>query len=453
MLRVAFVFAIVAFGLWQARKGVFQALLFYLWLAYFRPEVWLWNASFFKSLNLSLIVGGYVLLRYPFSEGKLRFDFRSLLLVTFLALTVASLLAANHFAAQWEKWTDFAKAIVITLLIPGLATDLSRFRKVLLVIGFSLGFEAAKQGWVQLLLHPGGKNDNPLPLLGDNNGVAVGMLMLTALFIALARTAVGRKERWLHWFFTVGTAYRAISTYSRGAFLAAAGLTIVYVLRSDRKLRSALGAALLAAAILSVLPASFWERMATIQTSENQTEDSASENQSDDDSAASRLHFWRVARIMANDHPFVGVGYNSYNKEYDGYDFSRGRYGSRRSVHSMWFGVVAELGYTGLALFVAILLSSVIGAGIVARQARLGQIPKEYFYYAVAMQAAFAACAIGGTFVPWQYTEMLWHFVGLNIALRTCARNSMLAPATAPAAPAASPRVHAIFKPAAARGA
>lgn len=443
MLREIFVYTIVVVGIWQATKGAFQALLFYLFLAYFRPDAWLWDPSFIRSLNLSLLVGAYLLIRYPFSDGKLRPDLLSGLLVAFLAVTFASLYGTRHFDAQWVKWTDFTKSIVITILISGLAVDLSRFRMVALAIALSLGFEAAKQGWTQLVFSPGGINENPLPLLGDNNGVAVGMLMLTTLFIALARTAGSRRERWVHWFFIVGTAYRAIATYSRGAFLAAGGLIVVYVLRSDRKFRSALGTALVATALLSVLPSAFWDRMSTIQTSEDKLQD---------DSALSRPHFWRVATAMANQNPLLGVGYNSYNAEYDTYDFLNGRFGTRRSVHSMWFGVLAELGYTGLALFVAILVSSVISAGIVARQARRGQIPKEFFYYAVALQTAFTVCLIGGSFVPWQYTEMLWHFVGLTMALRNCALNSVPVPAAVPAAPAVPRREHTRFKPAAARG-
>jgi hypothetical protein len=39
----------------------------------------------------------------------------------------------------------------------------------------------------------------------------------------------------------------------------------------------------------------------------------------------------------------------------------------------------------------------------------------------VAIQAAFAACLVGGSFLPFQYNEILWHFVGLSMALRAIA--------------------------------
>jgi hypothetical protein len=62
-----------------------------------------------------------------------------------------------------------------------LADDVKKFRLVLLTISVSLGFEATKQGWAELLIRPGAPNMNTLPLLGDNNGVAVGILMLVPL--------------------------------------------------------------------------------------------------------------------------------------------------------------------------------------------------------------------------------------------------------------------------------
>ena len=122
---------------------------------------------------------------------------------------------------------------------------------------------------------------------------------------------------------------------------------------------------------------------------------------------------------MAAANPILGVGFNGFNKSYNQYDFLYGYYGKNRSVHSSWFGVLAELGYTGFALYVAILIMAVVACQQVATQAKTGKAPPELYYYAVAIQTGFAVCAVGGSFVAWQYCEMLWHFVGLSMGLRT----------------------------------
>ena len=75
-------------------------------------------------------------------------------------------------------YTRIIKIIAITYILVIVTTDLERFRLVIAVMVLSLGLEQGKQGWFYLLTSPGGSNSNPVAFLGDNNGTAVGMLML-----------------------------------------------------------------------------------------------------------------------------------------------------------------------------------------------------------------------------------------------------------------------------------
>lgn len=437
MLRLVLVFGITFIGLYYAVSTGFGALLFYLWVGYFRPLDWVWDDSLLRPLNLSFTAGILVLARAPGSGVKFRMDFRSFLLLLLLVHSLVSTLISPYSAYAWPFWIEFAKALIITYMIASHSVDIAKYRQVLFVIALSLGFEGAKQGWVQLLTNPGGKNINEFPLLGDNNGVAVGMIMLVGLFIVLAQTAQTARERWFHRFFMVGVAYRAISTYSRGGFLSAAVLATLYVLRSKQKAKGALGMVVVAGVILSALPAEFWDRMSTIQVA--QTEESveamsASES-ADNASSTSRLHFWAVGLKMAEANPFFGVGLNAFNKAYDRYDFLEGGYGRGRSVHSSWFGIVAETGYVGFALYVTIMLLAFVTCQQVARKSKKGQAAAELYYYAVAIQTGLAVAFVGSSFVAWQYCEMLWHFVGLSMGLRSLANAPQAAAAvTAPMA-------------------
>jgi probable O-glycosylation ligase (exosortase A-associated) len=238
--------------------------------------------------------------------------------------------------------------------------------------------------------------------------VAVGVLMMLPILVTLARTARTRWEKWLHYFLAVGMLYRSISSYSRGGFLAAAALAIALVARSQKKVRTLIGVAVAAAIALSVMPDSFWERMDTIAVTQNEERDS---------SAGSRLHFWGVALEMAQDNPILGVGHNGFYVAYDSYDPTAAAFGRRRSVHSMWMGILAEFGFVGFALFVAQLGLAWGACRRTRRLAKLGSLAPELGQFAVALEAAFLVCAVGGTFVNFQYVEMLWHFVGLSAAL------------------------------------
>jgi len=279
------------------------------------------------------------------------------------------------------------------------------------VIALSLGFEGAKQGWAQLFLNPGAQNDNGIPFLGDNNLVAVGMLMLLPVTAALGRTASTRWGRLFFYLLSIGVLYRALSTYSRGGFLTCAAVGLMYWWRSPFKLRTAIAGLLAIAIVLPALPPAFWTRMSTI----------TAEGDYRDPSTVGRLHFWNVAVSMANAHPVLGVGFNSYQAAYDGYDTSDSQFGTARSVHSAWLGVLAELGYPGLLLYLSIVGLSFASCHRVRRMAARGEIPHELGRYAVGLESALVAFAVGGSFVPFQYYEMLWHYFALTMALEAVA--------------------------------
>ena len=193
--------------------------------------------------------------------------------------------------------------------------------------------------------------------LGDNNGTAVGMLMLVPLVGLLIQTSQYKWEKRFFGFLLVGCLYRALSTYSRGGFLAAIAMAVVWGVRSVNRVRIFAAGILLAIIIVPVLPSTFWERMGTIQTYEEEK----------DDSALGRLHFWSVALRMAAANPVLGVGFNSYNKAYDSYDFSDGEYGQGRSVHSSFFGILAETGYIRCLLYLMIFVTAFRACSYVRR--------------------------------------------------------------------------------------
>src|SRR5262249_28041626 len=213
MLRAIFVAVIVIYGMVQSFRGPFYALLFYFWIAYFRPEHWLWN-DWFSQLNLSLFVGITVLVSALFSQQRrLRLGIAQCLMLLLAAQSVLSTFASPAFDYSWSYCLDFVKSTIISVLLCSLVEDERELRLVFMVIAFSLGLETVKQGWSQMIVNPGAENDNSIAMLGDNNGVAVGVFMLIALFVALARTASRRIEKLAHRFAIVGLVYRGLSTF------------------------------------------------------------------------------------------------------------------------------------------------------------------------------------------------------------------------------------------------
>jgi probable O-glycosylation ligase (exosortase A-associated) len=286
-----------------------------------------------------------------------------------------------------------------------LVDDTKKVRLATLTIALALGLEGAKQGWASTILHPGAKNSNSIPFLGDNNGVALGMMMLVPLFNALAATATRRWERLAHRFMAVGVFLRGITTYSRGGFLAAGVVGVLTLTRSRHRLRALVGIAAVIYVVNSVMPESFWDRMDTITASDDER----------DASAAGRLHFWNVAMLMANARPLYGVGPQGFKGSYTAYEPSEAV--AAPATHSSWFGVLAELGYPGILLLVANIASAIFACWKVAHRKGRDASDAQLSILANGVMTSLAAFVVAGSFLSQQYSEMLWHFVGLSTAI------------------------------------
>lgn len=404
MLRMIFVVLIICAGVFASAFGPFYALLFYLWNAYFRPEMWTYG-PFILSLHLSLIIGAYLVVRTVFSLPQPNVNIRTLLLLAFLAQSIIGTMTSEHPLWSASFLSDYWKVLLISYLIVVLVDDRDKLRITVLVIALSLGFECAKQGWANLFRAPGAKNDNPIPFLGDNNGVALGTMMLVPLFGALGYSAKTHWERFAHRFLAVGVFMRGLTTYSRGGFLAAAVLGGFMLVRSTHKFRTLLGIAVVAGIVYSVMPGSYWDRIGTIQTS----------TEGMDESAAGRLHFWSVAVDMARAKPLTGVGLNGFELSYQRYNTST-QFTGVRATHSSWFGVLADLGVPGLVLFLGNWFLAVLGCWTVARHTRTDPDRRDLNLIANALMTSLIAYAVAGSFLSFQYNEMIWHFFALATA-------------------------------------
>jgi len=422
MWRIVFCMLIIAAGVYFSAQGAFYALLFYLWNAYFRPDYWTFG-GFIMSLHLSLIVGIYLVIRTIAMVPNPQINFRTILIWLFFAQTLVGCFTSEYPLTSWLYFQDFTKVLLITYLIVVLVNDRKQFRWVMVVIGISLGFETAKQGWANLVRAPGAQNNNPIAFLGDNNGVAMGCMMLLPLLGALAQTAKGQRERFVHRFLAFGVFMRGISTYSRGGFLGAGALAVIMVLRAERKVRAVIVVAVLAVLIWNVMPVSFWDRMNSI---------TATEEERRDESASGRLYFWKVAARMADAKPMTGVGLSAYSRAYPAYN-TEGVFGGDRAAHSIWFGVWAELGYPGLLLFILNIVMAFWSCWRVGRLTKGIPSLRDLKIYANALISTVVVYCVAGSFLAQQYSEFAWHMFGLSTALHLIALKEVSALRTLPA--------------------
>ena len=406
MLRTILVTLLICTGIYTALHGAFYGLLLYMWNAYFRPEIWIWSNAL-QEIPLSFIIGSYIVLTSIILGNRFVFNGKIFLLLIFLIQSVLSTLYSQYVDYSWPFLIEFSKLFMICYMMFVLVDDFQKFRILLLVIVLSLSFEAAKQGWYYLLTKPGWPNSNPLPFLGDNNGVAVGMLMLIPIIVLLIQTTHRIWARPFYWIILIGILYRAISTFSRGGFIACTFMGFLFWLHSSRRFRLLLVILPFSVIIGLSLPQTFWDRMWTITTYQ----------EDEDASALGRLHYWEVASLMARSNPILGIGFNAFSAAYDSYDFSFGQYGRNRSVHNSFFGTLAELGYFGLSLYLLILCLALVSCHHVITISRSHRELSHFTVSAKAFQISLIVFITGGSFLAFQYFEMLWHYITLCFIL------------------------------------
>ena len=404
-----------------AATNRFAALLLYLWFALFRPQDWLWIDI--NRFRLSMVIGAMLLgpalltgilpnMSHPLSAGA----------ILFFICSLVSQMSGYAPAVGW-MWIDFlGRLIMVSLLLVTLASTPRRIVAVLGVIACSLGIHAGKAGFAWLVIGGVRFADGLSGAFVDNNGYALGTVMIMPLLIATGQNIHylfdGRWPEIEKWTRRVifGMAFfctfTVIGTYSRGGFLSLSAAVLSFVGLQKRRAAgfAALGAVVAIGLLVVPLPKEYTERLSTIRTYEEIGEDSA----------MSRPHFWKVAVRMAEQN-FFGVGLRQYENAFDDYDFLDGRYGRGRSVHSVYYQVLAELGFPGLAVWAFLLVYTLFVGWRVRARAWSPDLPEDsrefVFTCANALMVSTIGFMVGGSFLTLALNDLTWLTFALMAAL------------------------------------
>lgn len=140
-----------------------------------------------------------------------------------------------------------------------------------------------------------------------------------------------------------------------------------------------------------------------------------------DASAQGRLYAWEAAAKMAVDNPLTGVGIDNFYSNY--YFYSSHWDGLNHAVHSTWFGVLAETGFLGLAVFITLivtLIRSTLKSQAAIAQHRHWQDPLQAQVMrssAEALLAGLAGTIVAGTFLTQGFTWPIYLLAGQIVAL------------------------------------
>ena len=294
------------------------------------------------------------------------------------------------------------------------------------VIVLSIGFYGVKGGIFTLRTGAAiGRVYGPFgSFIEDNNAVGLA-LVITIPYGYYLFTEV--KNRWGKAALLLAAglcAIAALGTYSRGAFLAILAMSTLLWWKSRHKLMLGFAAVMAVPLLIGFLPDKWQDRMRGIADYEQDT------------SAVGRLNAWQTAINLAKDHPIVGGGFEFHTPEV----FAR--YApvpeDMHSMHSIYFQVLGEHGYVGLALFVAIWIFTWITSARLISATR-DRADLHWAANLVSMvQVSLVGYLVGGAFLDLSYWDLPYYSLAILIVTRDIVRRSM-SPARQTSSPVGPP--------------
>lgn len=280
-----------------------------------------------------------------------------------------------------------------------------RIHTLVWVIAVSLGFYGLKGGVFTVL---GGGVSHVLgpsaSFIGDNNAMALALCMTLPLMRYLHLHARGKWVRAGLLATMLFTGIAVLGTYSRGGLV---GLVIVagaLFLKSRRRLVVVSAVAVVGLTAYHFMPPEWTARMQTLQDPTEQS------------SAETRMQSWEFAANVAIHRPLVGGGFEVYQSIplWQRY----GPEGAKaRAIHSIYFRVLGEQGFVGLALFLGVLFAGWRSCSRVRKFAKADPSLRWAFDLASMLQVSLVAFATTGAFLPMPYFDLVWQLVALSTLL------------------------------------
>jgi probable O-glycosylation ligase (exosortase A-associated) len=408
-----FIFGTIPFILSRPYIG----LLVWSWIGYMNPHRLCYGFAYsFPWVQIIAIVT-LVSLAFSKEHKAIRLSPTVVLLFLFFAWTTVATFFAVQPVSAWQTWDQFGKTLIMVAVTLMLVKDRQRMHWLVWLIAVSIGFYGLKGGLFTILkggaYHVFGP---PKSFIADNNDLAQALCMILPLMRYLQLQEKRKFVRVGLALAMVLTGAGILGTYSRGGLVALAVVGTALFLKSRGRIAVAVAVLVVGITAYHFMPAQWVQRMDTLHHAE-QT-----------DSAQTRIQSWEFAANVALHRPLVGGGFDVYEnaRMWEQY----GPEGAiQRAVHSIYFRVLGEQGFPGLALFIALLVVSWKMCTQVRRKSRDSPADKWAFDLASMMQVSLLAFMTAGLATTSTYFDLSFQLMAMCVLLRSIVADRAMRPA------------------------
>ncbi len=392
-----------------ALRYTWVGVLLWNWISLMNPHKLAYGFAF--NAPFAAIAGGAALVSLFTGKDKLRMpsDPPVIALGIFVLWMCITTLLAIDVAGSVDQLNKVLKIQLMVFVAFAAIQSRKHIELFIWVSVLSLGFYGVKGG-VFTVLTGGGERvwGPPGGFIEDNNNLAVALIM-TIPFVNYLRTVATRM--WIRYALLALMLLCAVSvlgSQSRGALLAISAMAAVLWARSRKKAVGAVTLVVVAMGLLAFMPASWEQRMNTIQTYET------------DGSAMSRLGSWTMCFNLANDRP-IGGGFGVYTPQnyakYNPDSLVTASHGST-VAHSIYFSVLGEHGWIGLFIYLVLGILTYRLASRIRRDTQ--RVPQAAWAYNLAgmCQVSLVGFAVGGAFLSLAYFDFTYNIIVVLVATR-----------------------------------
>jgi probable O-glycosylation ligase (exosortase A-associated) len=383
----------------------FVGVLVWYWLSLMNPHRISWtleNQPFAYVIALTTLIS---LLIAKNEKKEIPWTPITITLALYWAWMLVTTVFALYPQLAWHQWDKVWKIMLTTFAAMLLLNSKQRIVALTAVSAFSVGFYGFKGGFFTLAT--GGSNrvwGPPGSFLGGNNEVGLALVMTVPLLFFLRTLSPAKAYRSILLAGIILCVFAILGTQSRGAFLGVAAIGLFLALKSPRRLQYLLLIALLTPTAFLFMPDSWHERMATIETYQQ------------DGSAMGRLTAWHMAYNSALERPFGG-GFEMFKPPtYLMYLPEAGGRGT--DAHSIYFETLGEHGFIGLGLFLALGIFAWRTCSGIIRQTR--DLPDMVWMrnLAAMLQVSLVGYAVSGAFLGLSYFDYYYALLAIIVGMR-----------------------------------
>jgi len=401
------IFGSVPFCIFRPDFGI----LVYAWVGLMNPHRLSWRL---ESLPVGLAVALATLLGTVIRGEIRRIPMRMttvLLIVWFLYTTVTTMTSGTREA--WIEWNRFSRILLMCFVAMMLLQERIRLERFLWVCMASIAFFGVKGGIFSIVTR--GQYmvwGPPGSFIEGNNELALAELMVLPLMLYFMRQAKKGWQKWAYYGAFLLNVFSILFSYSRGAFVAFAGLSAVLMARSRYRIPAFVMAAVLGALMFALVPQEWKDRMFSIRDFRA------------DQSAQGRINAWYFAYNLAKDRVFGG-GFRTFTP--DLFMVYAPNPADVHDAHSIYFEVLGEQGFPGLLIYLGILFGALW---------RLERLRKRFAReterpwirdLAEMLQFSLVAYMLGGAFLGLAYFDLFYYLVISAILLDHIAQRETVA--------------------------